>query len=352
MITGTEKSEFVQSQGELGFLTIEEWQGYVDRHANGSVFHHRNWIELLAEQYGFNIEIPALMGNGKIMAAIPLLQTRSLRGAKKLISLPFSDYLQILADNHESKMILCNRIQDRYEGMFDAIIVRADEPVTGMAHESLSVRHEVDTTKSMAEIESRFASTIRRNLNKGRRHQLEFHKRNDAAAVDAFYKMHVLTRKKLGVPVQSRGFFQKLNETLIQRGLGFIGIVSKQNAPIAGGVMLGFNGRFIYKYAASDPAALEHRPNDWLVYNAIRTAAEEGYHVFDFGISDKSQDGLRRFKSKWGAVESDVFYNYLLGEPEPDTGPSRAMTLAAEIIKRSPTFVCRTLGRVFYKYSQ
>ena len=45
-------------------------------------------------------------------------------------------------------------------------------------------------------------------------------------------------------------------------------------------------------------------------------AAEEGYRVFDFGITDRQQTGLRRFKSKWGAQRKRGFYSYLLGEPD------------------------------------
>ncbi len=35
-----------------------------------------------------------------------------------------------------------------------------------------------------------------------------------------------------------------------------------------------------------------------------------------FGISARNQDGLRRFKKKWGATESDIFYNYVSGNPD------------------------------------
>lgn len=341
-----------QSPLEIVKLTVDQWQSYVESQQNSSIFHHRNWLELLNEQYGFEIRIPALVVDREIRAAIPLLQTRNLRGTKKLSSLPFTDYLPVLSSDPTTTGRLCEIIKNEFRGQFDSIVVRGDEPIPGLEIESHNVRHELATNRSMQDIESSFASAIRRNLRKSQRQQLEFQKRSDAAAIDIFYRLHVLTRKKLGVPVQSRAYFRKLNEKLIQTGLGFIGVVTKQNTPIAAVVLLGFNGRLVYKYAASDPAALEHRPNDLLVYNAIRIAAEEGYRCFDFGITDKKQDGLRRFKSKWGATESDVFYNYILGEPQELSELSHAVRLAAEVIKRSPTTVCRVLGKAFYKYSQ
>lgn len=337
---------------ELSWLTVDQWQSHVEGHSKSSIFHHRNWLELLHQEYGFEIRIPAIVNDGQIRAAIPFLQTRSLRMKKKLISLPFTDYLQVLADDGQGLKTLCQLIREDCRGKADSVVIRADEPVPGLDSDSQNVRHEVSTDVPMDQIESSFASSIKRNLHKGRRNQLEFHKRNDDGAIDEFYRLQVLTRKKLGVPVQSKSYFRRVSNQLIKTGLGFVGIVTRQNVPIAAGVLLGFNGRLTYKYAASDPAALEYRPNDWLVFNSIRIASEEGYSVFDFGISDKSQDGLRRFKSKWGATETDVTYSYILGQPDIDGRPSRAVRLASEVIKRSPTFVCRALGAALYKYSQ
>jgi lipid II:glycine glycyltransferase (peptidoglycan interpeptide bridge formation enzyme) len=336
----------------ISWLTIDQWQSYVEDHAESTSFHHCSWLELLRDQYGFEIHIAALFREGEIAAAIPLLQTRNLRGTKKLISLPFTDYLPYVASDHQSVETLCHLIRDEFRGRIETVVVRGDIPVAGLENASHHVRHELRTDRPMDEIELSFASAIKRNLRKGKREQLEFEKRNDDDAIEIFYRLHVLTRKKLGVPVQSKSYFRRLSAKLIKPGLGCIGIVKHANTPIAAVVLLGFNGRLTYKYAASDPSALEHRPNDWLVYNAIRIASEEEYRFFDFGISDKNQEGLRRFKSKWGATESEIFYSYVLGQSDSDGGQSRAMRIAAEVIKRSPTMVCRALGSAFYKYSQ
>jgi CelD/BcsL family acetyltransferase involved in cellulose biosynthesis len=356
-------STMTQSKCEISWLSLDQWQAFVEQHPCSSIFHHRNWLELLQAHYGFAIRIPALMQSGKTLAAIPFLQTRSLRGTRKLVSLPFTDYLPVLSDDIHCKhrpevsgedspvVRLCARIRDEFRGQFK-IVMRGDQPIPGLLQSSHNVRHELATDAPLETLKSSFANAIRRNLRKAQQHDLEFHKRSDRSAIDVFYRMHVLTRRKLGVPVQTRTYFRKLHEKLIEHGLGCVGIVSRNSVPLAAVVLLGYNGRLTYKYAASDPAALEQRPNDWLVYNAIRMATEEGYQFFDFGISAKEQDGLRRFKSKWGATESDVFYNHLLGQPDENPAPSKAIQIAGEIIKHSPTAVCRALGRAFYKYSQ
>ena len=95
--------------------------------------------------------------------------------------------------------------------------------------------------------------------------------------METFYRLHVMTRQKLGVPVQPKSFFRRLSEQVLQRGFGFVGVVTKENEPIAAAVFLTYNNRMIYKYAASHSNALEHRPNDCLVHNAIQLATEEGF---------------------------------------------------------------------------
>lgn len=342
----------LQTSQQIHWLTVDEWQEFVEGQVNSFIFHHRKWLELLHGHYGFQIRIPSIASNGRIRVAIPFLQTRNLRGRKKLISLPFTDYVPVLSQEQLAVATLCQTIQNDLRDKYDTIIIRSDEPISGFESVSHGVRHEMRTDIPLEQIEASFDTAIRRNLLKAERKQLEFVKRTDDSAIEIFYRLHVLTRKRLGVPVQSKSYFRKLNHELIANGLGFVGLVTKENRPIAAGVFLGFNGRLIYKYAASDPCSLDHRPNDWLVYNSIRLAAEEGYRIFDFGITDRKQEGLRRFKSKWGATESDVFYNQVLGEPDRNIGPSCAVRIASEIIKRSPTAVCRVLGKAFYKYSQ
>jgi CelD/BcsL family acetyltransferase involved in cellulose biosynthesis len=138
---------------------------------------------------------------------------------------------------------------------------------------------------------------------------------------------------------------------VLQEGLGYVGVITHDGRPIAASVFLCFGGTVIYKYGASATDTLSLRPNEWLMYQAICLASEEGFNRFDFGVSAKEQEGLRRFKKKWGAVESDVYTVSLVGPPEQPRHASPAVKIAAGVIRRSPRFVCRALGEVFYRFA-
>ncbi len=341
-----------ESTQNLQWLAIEQWQEFVDTFENGSNFHHREWIELIQNQYGFALHIPALVQADETLAAFPLLQTRSLTGKRKLISLPFTDYLPILSKSPSYLDILAKKIQHHFGNQYHSIFLKTDSPIPSAKNQSHHVVHVLRTDRPLQEIEMGFANPIRVNLRKAKRRGLDFQIHTDRKALDTFFQLHTLTRRKLGVPVQPRSYFDRLQTEIIERGMGSIGIVTKKNQPIAAGVLLSSNRRLIYKYAASNPDALADRPNDWLVYHCIKTAVDTGCKYFDFGISEKPQEGLRRFKKKWGARERDIFHNYLAGSPETTLAPSTAVRVAGEVIKRTPTVVCKTLGRVLYKYSQ
>jgi CelD/BcsL family acetyltransferase involved in cellulose biosynthesis len=229
--------------------------------------------------------------------------------------------------------------------------VRTDTALENVPSRSHSVRHEVALSPSVSIWSKKIKPSVHRNLHKARRIGLQFVKRCDANAMEEFYRLHVLTRRKLGVPVQPKCFFGLLWRHVLAEGLGYIGLVLKSGQPVAAGVFLTFNHTVIYKYAASRPDALANRPNDWLVYNVLRLASEEGYRVFDFGISDRKQAGLRRFKCNWGAKEIDVHTVQLVGRAKRPVEESTLFKLTGCVIRNSPPVVCRCLGEVFYRFA-
>ena len=143
----------LRSRKEITWLTLEQWQDYVDDHSHSSVFHHRRWLELISNHYGFPIKIPAVVVEKKIRCATPFLQTRSLRGRKKLISLPFTDYLPVLAQDSQSIDEITELIQNEFSAQISEAVIRGDNQIPGIPNESPSVRHEILTDRPFGEIE-------------------------------------------------------------------------------------------------------------------------------------------------------------------------------------------------------
>lgn len=332
-------------------FSLEEWQGLVDSQSEVTPFHHRNWIELIAEQYRLRIEIPALIEDGTV-TALPFIETRSITGHRKLVSLPFTDCMRIITTDASKIPTFLAALRKNSFSQGRPVLVKTDQALDCPSQPKAWFRHEVPLVGSVDDIVAAYTPALRRNLRRADSRSLRYERRNDAAALEDFYRLHILTRRRLGVPVQPKAFFRRLLDRMIRPGLGAIGVVFDGSSAVAAAVLLELNGTVLYKYGASDPSALNLRPNDYLIDQAIRQAFEQGFRRFDFGVTSRSEVGLRRFKRKWGANETTVSCFAVSGRVPVSVNDSLFVQLASAIIRKSPTFVCRALGESFYKYSQ
>ena len=99
--------------------------------------------------------------------------------------------------------------------------------------------------------------------------------------------------------MQPRRFLQLSGPRSSTRIFGFIVVVWHNGRAIASGVFLTTNDVVIYKFGASDANAWKLRPNNLLVWEAIRRSVERGATLFDFGRSDVGQEGLASFKRRF-----------------------------------------------------
>jgi lipid II:glycine glycyltransferase (peptidoglycan interpeptide bridge formation enzyme) len=188
----------------------------------------------------------------------------------------------------------------------------------------------------------------RRNASRAARLGVTVARRHDADALDEFFRLHVLTRRKLGVPTQPRGFFRRFTE-LFERGLGFVLIARWQERPIAAAVYLRHRATLVYKYGASDPAHLDKRPNDLVQLEALRIACDAGCSELDLGRTEFDNDGLRRFKRHLGAEERELGYT-VAGRPPGGRGVRSVSTLQEKLIRRAPSSFGRAVGAAAYRH--
>jgi hypothetical protein len=78
--------------------------------------------------------------------------------------------------------------------------LRTDTVLASLPSASHWVRHEVVLVPSFAAVCQKIKASVHRNLHKARRLGLRFERRTDENSMDGYYHLHVLTRRKLGVP--------------------------------------------------------------------------------------------------------------------------------------------------------
>lgn len=309
-------------------------------------FHHPAWATLLADCYGFSAFALAVADErGGLVAGVPVIETRSPLRRRRWVSLPFTDVCPPLGSGDLGAAL----DEERRRAGIPRLEVR-DELPEGQTR-ATAVLHTLELQESSDALFSRFhPSQVQRNIRRAEKEGVRV--RHGASAedlVDVFYSLHLRTRRRQGVPVQPKRFFRLLWERMIEPGLGFVSLAESEGEPVAGAVFLRWGEAATYKFGASDPEWLRLRPNHLIFWDAIRMLAADGVRTLDFGRTELENEGLRRFKSGWGAEETPLVYT-VFGDA-PQAGRDRAGQALGAVIRRSPPWVCRGLGELLYKYA-
>ena len=318
-------------------------------------FHHPAWLGLLARSYGYPIRACCLLDDaGAIVAGLPLALVGGTLRRPRLAALPFSDHCHPLVAGDDPALAarLLAALDELRSELGVALELRAPVDAAGAQEVDSYWLHEIALEPDVDAVIGRFRrkSQILRGARRAEREGLTVERRTDSAALADFYRLHVGTRRRQGVPTQPKSFILRFAD-LFDQGHGFVLVVRDGEQPIAAAVFLAFNGNLIYKYGASDPAALNKRPNNLLFLEAIRWGCANGMRSLDMGRTDIGHESLREFKLHWGAEETKLTY-YELSDAEraPSEGPGLAGR-AAPLIRRSPPVVSRLIGEALYRYA-
>jgi CelD/BcsL family acetyltransferase involved in cellulose biosynthesis len=353
------RSDAPSSPEAEGLLRLDlddsRWDGLRARDPDATPFHLPAWAAFLAECYGFRPFVAAVArSDGELAAAVPVLETRlPLVGRRHWIALPFTDVCPPLSTEDDGLVALVGQLAAA--GQRDGIRrieIRAAVPAPQAHVTTEAVQHVLELEDDPEALRRAFHPSVRQGIRRAERAGLVVRRgdrREDLTRV--FYDLHVSTRRRLGVPVQRRRFFELLWDRVLAPGGGYVLVAELQGEPIAAAVFLVDERTTIYKYGASDQRHLKTRPNHALFWEAITDACARGHRRFDFGRSDFDGEGLRRFKSSWGAQELELDYTTIGPAPAPhEGGGGRLSALAASVIRRSPSLVCRGAG-LFYRFS-
>jgi CelD/BcsL family acetyltransferase involved in cellulose biosynthesis len=349
----SEGSAVVEATQSVELLDVDDprWLELVSRHTSAGPFHHPSWSVTLSDSYGVRpFALGLAMPGGRLEAGIPIAEVANRFAARRWISLPFTDTCPPLATARTEAVLADAFVSLAHDADVASVAVRAPLGAAGFVTENAGTLHVLSLDTDPEAVLARFHAKIRRDLTKASSGPLVVRRAHDESELTrAFYGLHLRTRRRQGVPVQPRRFFEALWRRVMEPGLGFVLLAYDGTRPVAGAVFLAWNRTVTHKFGASDPEALNLRPNHLLLWEAIRWACERGYHAFDFGRTDPGNDGLHRFKSRWGGKEESLVYS-VEGRPAR-SGFARQSSIAAAVIRKSPLWVCRLAGTALYRYA-
>lgn len=337
-------------------VSDKRWSDFIVKCSSANMFHLPGWMKTLNDQYNFKVFACCLIKDSGIIAGISFCETKGITGKKKWISLPFADFVPPLYSEDKDLQELLKAIMNLFEQNKEikAVEIRYQIPVqAGFKILETDVLYIRELGMSNEEIFDSFGKNpVQRPIKKALKSGLNYEINNSAEAIEEFYRIHLITRKKLGVPIQPKKFFMHFLDNIILKENGFIILVKHPSGKvISAGILAHFNGNVSIKYSASDRDYLEFRPNNLMFWASIEASNNKGYKTYDFGKTAIKQESLCQFKSYWGTRREKLEYNFYPEVEEQKEDSFILNKIIGPMIKFGPKFVCRAIGELLYKYS-
>ncbi|MEA3213052.1 MAG: hypothetical protein QOE70_6109 [Chthoniobacter sp.] len=329
------------------------WDRQVLSHPRANAFHSAAWARVLMTTYGHRPVYVRCTKGDRLVALVPLMEVQSLLRARRGISLPFSDFCDALLFDpscEEECYLRLGAMAPQRNWRY--LELRGTGCVPASATPAVSFySHQLDLRGGPEAVSGRFRPSVRQALRKVGRTPLTVSIEHSEAAMRTFFPLHVLTRRRHGLPPQSLSFFLNIHREIIAQKMGFVVVVRLEGRPIAAMVFFHWGKTGIYKFGASDKSFQELRPNNLAMSTAIQSLAEAGSETLHFGRSSLSNAGLRRFKLTWGATEEMLhYYRYDIRRGEWGASRDRTEGLHTELFRRLPSMLNRLAGSLIYAH--
>jgi hypothetical protein len=286
------------------------WDHVVTLHRDANCFHTCAWAKVLHQTYSQRPFYLQFSCGRRLAALIPLMEVRSPFTGCRGVCLPFSDSCEpLIFDPEVIGPVRDELLRFAHERRWKYVEIRGGKSFP-LASSSTAkfYGHRLDLRSGAEELLGRFASPVRRAIRKAERNGVSAEVVRNRQAIADFYRLHVQTRRRHGLPPQPASFFLNIYEHIIKAGLGFVVLAQRRSRPIAAAVFFRFGNNALYKYGASDQKFQELRANNLVMWQGIQFLARNGAEKLHFGRTECENDGLRRFKLSWGTEEETIDY--------------------------------------------
>ncbi len=340
--------------------TDSQLQDFLATHASDHFYFNPAWLDLITSLYGYTpVQLTATDSSGKLSGFLPLCYMESPLTGRRLVSLPFSDYCPLLADDEDSAHQLVNQAIElarqkrvRYLELragLNETLARRDDLAAGSLYARWLVELAPDSDVSWA----RLRPAARRKVKKARSHGVKVRLAERREDMREYYRLHLLTRtKKHGMPAQPLSFFLRLWDAFAPGGQLHLELAEYEGKVIAAHITA-FSGTMArYLYGASDERFHDLGAGYLLTWESIARGGQHGYQLLDLGRTAYESQGLMQFKRSWGAVEEASPYYYfpaiagLASTPES----SRKYQLLTRCWRRMPLQISAPLGGFLYRH--
>jgi serine/alanine adding enzyme len=332
-------------------------KAYLEGSPQATVYHLPEWRDAVVATYGYEPTYLGCLGQDGLEAVLPMMEVASWLTGRRLVSLPFSNVCGPIGEEDACLRLLEEAVR-LYQAKGDAALeIRTQADINPLPNGDFScvsyfITSIVDLDPDPDVVWKRFKDrNVRTEVRQAGKKGITVRAGETEEDLKRFYAHYAPSRQAHGVPPQPYGFFRNLWQSL-RPGYMDLFMAMHGERCVGGLVTLGFGRTICAAYIGSDAAYRSYRVHQLMFWKAMEAGCERGFERFDFLRTAKKSKALRYFKERWNAREVDLDYLY---HPEvrgtaatvEETGKYR---LLAAVLKRSPAFVGKAVGRILYKH--
>jgi len=341
-------------------LNDARWNDLLLRCPQATVFHTSGWLDALQRTYGYE---PVLYTTSCLESplknGLALCEVNSWLTGRRLVSLPFSDHCDLLADDDgdgdgETELLAQLAEHVRRNGMryVEVRPLRSWGDMTSMGWQPAEqfCFHLLSLDPGLDDLfRNLHKDCIQRKIRRAEREGLTYENGRSESLLQKFYALLLRTRRRHCLPPQPLLWFRNLAKSMGD-GLA-IRVASKDNRPVAAILTLSFKDTLTYKYGCSDERFSELGGTPFLFWKTIQEAKGEGMRRLDLGRSDMDNEGLAKFKDRLGAVRTTVTYwCYSNSQLDEVHRAGRMTSMAKHLFPKLPDAVLAASGRFLYRH--
>jgi FemAB-related protein (PEP-CTERM system-associated) len=344
----------------LDAASMPAWDGWVAGHPEATFFHRAGWKKVIEASFRHRCHFLLAEAEGNIRGVLPLVHVRSRLFGNALVSNAFCVYGGPLAADEAAGRALDDAALDLARSLrVDHLEYRLrprlqpdgqPHPHTAPWRDSWACNTDLyatfrkemdpDPEKNLLAIPRKQRAVVRKGIKNNLQARIE-------TDLDRFFPLYAESRRDLGTPIFPKRLFENLMSEFGQDCE--VVTVFEGSRPVSTLMTFYFRNEVLPYYGAGAAAARTCAAYDFMYWDVMRRACEQGYRIFDFGRS-KRDTGAWAFKKHWGFEPQPLQYQYKLLKRQsvPDVNPSNPRyQLLISLWKRLPIPLANAIGPAF-----
>ncbi len=292
------------------------YQDFLRQFESPQFYSSLGYLRLLRQYTGAELKVYLALEKASIVGVLPTMEM--VGGAGKVLnSLPYFGSLGgVIATSLESERLLTSHYNELVEGGEYVAATWVENPLQ-KAMPTIQISHDhkdyrigqitdLGSIESSEDVFSLIHSSTRRNIRKAVSSSVRTVV--DSGDIDTLFEMHCASMAAINGKAKESAFFDSIASNMTPDEDYEI-IYATLNGKKIAGILLFFHTNYVEYFT---PASLgEYRdiqPTAAILHDAILAAAQNGKTMWNWGGTWQTQEGVYKFKKKWGA--KDFHYNY------------------------------------------